>query len=309
MEKIASVFSQIYATFRHVPDRIQNICWVQFWSWIGYFPFLFYCSTWVGEIYLRHEAPADLPSSALDTVGRRGSMSMIVWSVISFVASIVLPWFVENPARDDQVTYTARPPPRIAGVLGSLSSYKPTLLTTWAAANLLFASAMIFAPLVQSVALATFLIALCGVPWAVAQWAPTAFIGIEINRISTSIPLSQMRRSADHGTPVDDEAESSILHLRHDSDSDLSSSTGQLAGAYLGLLNIYTTLPQFVGTAISWVVFSIFEPGQSAELSEGGKPDSGENAKPGVSGIGVCLFIGAICAVRAAWSIRRLRPG
>ena len=36
--------SQIYTTVMHVPERIQAICWLQFGSWIGWFPILFYGS-------------------------------------------------------------------------------------------------------------------------------------------------------------------------------------------------------------------------------------------------------------------------
>ena len=34
---VYSVFSQIVSTARHMPRRIQGICWIQFWSWIGGF--------------------------------------------------------------------------------------------------------------------------------------------------------------------------------------------------------------------------------------------------------------------------------
>ena len=72
-EGMLSLLSQIYTTVMHVPERIQAICWVQFWSWIGWFPILFYGSTWVGEIYLRYEAPETTQSKdALNEVGRHG---------------------------------------------------------------------------------------------------------------------------------------------------------------------------------------------------------------------------------------------
>lgn len=29
------MFSKILKTTMHLPDRIQAICWVQFWAWIG----------------------------------------------------------------------------------------------------------------------------------------------------------------------------------------------------------------------------------------------------------------------------------
>ena len=36
-----SMVKDLYTTLRTLPPRISAICWVQFWSWIGWFPFLF----------------------------------------------------------------------------------------------------------------------------------------------------------------------------------------------------------------------------------------------------------------------------
>lgn len=314
-EGILDVLHHIYHTFRNVPDRIQAICMVQFYSWIGWFPFLFYGSTWVGEIYLRHDAPSTTDSNALNDVGRHGSMSMIVWSTISFGASIVLPWLVQSPDDDESKRgYTARPPQSMEGVLKDVPRVKPTLLAAWAAGNLLFAVAMLFAPMVQSVTFATVLVALCGIPWAIAGWAPITFLGVEVNRMTASIPLAHSRpaSSAHRNSHSADsvELEPRTLHLRHDSTASAAptSSTGELSGIYLGILNIYTTLPQFVGTGISWVVFSLLEPGKSPELATDARPEE-HHGTEGVSGIGVCLFIGAISAVVAAFACRKLQGG
>lgn len=82
-----------------------------------------------------------------------------------------------------------------------------------------------------------------------------------------------------------------------------SSAEGALAGVYLGILNLFTTLPQFIGTFISMAVFHILEPGHSPELHEG-KVDEG---RQGPNAIGVCLFIGALCALGAAYATHRFR--
>ena len=278
-QTLLTLLSQTFSTILNIPDRIRWICHVQFWSWIGWFPVLFYSSTWVGELYLRYEAPQNTKDSpsALDEVGRRGSMSLIVFSIVAVISSIVLPWFIRNPGEDgEKATYTARPPSSLEPVLSKLRIRKPTLLTTWAFGCLLFAASMIWAPLVKSVWFATVLIALLGVCNALASLAPATFLGVEVNRMSSGLPASYSRVSSRAGSrtrrlsdSVELESRSNspgILHLRHESSSSVtSSSTGELSGIYLGILNIYTTLPQFVGTAISWVVFSILEPGKSPE--------------------------------------------
>lgn len=238
-------------------------------------------------------------------------MSLVVFSIIATASSVVLPWLVQRPGDNEKPGYTARPPQSLESVLKGVKLRKPSLLTAWTLANLLFAASMIFAPLVQSVWFATLLIAICGIPNAIAGLAPGTFLGVEVNRMSSNIPLSHSRAASwrSNESIEMDGADSPprTLHLRHDSTGSMtSSSTGELSGIYLGILNIYTTLPQFVGTAISWVVFSILEPGKSPELAKDAHPDE-HHSTDGLSGIGVCLFIGALSSLVAAWATRRLR--
>jgi solute carrier family 45 protein 1/2/4 len=99
---------------------------------------------------------------------------------------------------------------------------------------------------------------------------------------------------------------SSLLNLENGtSDSDVGS-TGELAGLYFGILNIYTTLPQFIGTFISMIVFSILEPGKSPELAKDAHP-SEHHGTDGPNAISVCLFIGAICTIMAAFKTKQLK--
>ena len=155
------IFSQIYSTILHLPPRIRAICWAQFWSWIGWFPFLFYGTTWVGETYFRYDAPKDAEDSkdVLGDMGRIGSTSLVIYSMITFAGAFILPLLVESP---EDKKFTARPPKALTGFLGRLSSLKPDLLTTWIAGHLLFSVAMAMAPFATSFRFATFLVCLCG---------------------------------------------------------------------------------------------------------------------------------------------------
>lgn len=315
-----AMVKDLYTTLRTLPPRISAICWVQFWSWIGWFPFLFYGSTWVGEIYLRYDAPDEPSGDALADVGRVGSRALIVFSFVSFGLSIILPYLARSPTDDEKPPFTPRPPRRLEPVLSRVpawNSWKPTLPIAWLIANLTFTLSMLFAPVVHSVHFATILVALCGLPWAIGGWASFALIGTEINKLSSTSNSNYARLSPDD----DLELAPSTLHIRHASDltntsdpdhdasiannASSSSSTGEMAGVYLGVLNIFTTLPQFVGTGISTLVFSILEPGKSPELAQHAHPDE-HHGTDGVSGIGVCLFIGAVCAACAAWKCRSL---
>ena len=152
------MIKQIFSTAMNLPPRIEAICRVQFWCWIGWFPFLFYSTTWVGEIYLRYNATEEQRNhpDTLGQIGRVGSMSLIVFSIVTFSSSILLPWFVRSPDQE-KLEFTPRPG------LAEIDKWKPTLLQGWMYAHLIFAGAMILAPFVTSINMATVLVAFCGV--------------------------------------------------------------------------------------------------------------------------------------------------
>ncbi|KAM5356021.1 hypothetical protein ACJ41O_002667 [Fusarium nematophilum] len=301
------VFRQIYSTLLDLPPRIQAICWAQFWAWIGWFPFLFYSTTWVGETYFRYDA-ADARKSedTLGDIGRIGSTALVIYSIITFAGAWVLPLFVQSP---EDTSFTHRPPQAIASCLTRLSKQKPDLLTAWMIGHLMFAAAMSLAPFATSFRFATVLVCLCGIPWTMAMWAPSAFLGVEVNKLSSAAghdrPYHRITDEPDIELP-DLDSDDAPLRLEHgpDNDSPPTASTGELSGIYFGILNIYTTLPQFVGTFISTIVFAVLEPGKSPELVA----DSKQRADPdGPNAIAVCLFIGAMSSLVAAYATRRLR--
>lgn len=271
----------------------------------------FYGSTWIGEIYLRN-TPSDASADALTEVGRIGSTGLIIHSTVGFMTAIVLPWLVTSPGDEEQPGYTPRPPESLKSVVNiAKGTKKPSLLNVWTAGCAMFAAFMIWAPVVQSTGFAIFLMAITGVPSAIAGLSVGTFIGVEVQKLGSYLPVSHTRNASHHRVSEDieleDAATPTTLHVRHSSAESVgTSSTGELSGIYLGILNIYTTLPQFVGTAISWVVFSILEPGKSPELAQDAHPDE-HHSTDGLSGIGVCLFIGALCSVVAARATRRLK--
>lgn len=229
----------------------------------------------------------------------------------------------DNEAKSGQRNFTPRPPPALAPLAALLKDVKPDLLTSWMLSHLIFAGAMFLTPFVRSLHMATVLVSICGIPWALACWAPFAYMGIEVNRMTAPSTIlangSSYRRLP---TPSDDFSSPgpspSFLRLNHldrdiDDDEDPDTSTGETAGIYLGILNLFSTLPQFVGTFISMIVFEILEPGKHPELHKGedldgeAKDEVVKKVTQGPNAIAVCLFIGAISAVGAAYATRRMK--
>ncbi|EXJ56675.1 hypothetical protein A1O7_07019 [Cladophialophora yegresii CBS 114405] len=332
---VKEVLSNLWRRTINLPPRIRAICWVQFWNWVGWFPFLFYSSTFVGEIYYRYEHPAPEPGEkdehdALGNIGRLGSLALVFFSLITFCSSVILPYAIKS-TETGELRFTPRPPTSLARPLQILlvKAYEvqPDLTGAWSLSNLLFAIITMFAPFVRTLSSATKLVASCGLPWAVSCWAPFALLGIEINKMSsgphasvngTTVPgYTTVRGSIDEDYGIEMDVEPNhhrvlsdgVLQLHHSDDSGAQASTGELAGVYLGVLNVYTTLPQFVGTFVSWVVFSLLEPGLNDHDAET-DPDHHRwlNVKKHApNAIAVCMFIGALCSLVSAEAARRLK--
>ncbi|POR39460.1 General alpha-glucoside permease [Tolypocladium paradoxum] len=307
---ILNVLRQIHTTVRHLPPRIQAICWAQFWSWIGWFPFLFYSTTWIGETYFRYDLPADAKQSkdALGDMGRIGSTSLFIYSGITFAGAFFLPMLVKSP---DDECFTKRPPQAIAGLVQKFNDKKPDILVTWICGHVMFAAAMSLAPLATSFRFATALVCLCGLPWTIAMWAPTTLLGVEVNKLSgataNGAPYQRLSREPDIELPtVGPSHEPVYLESPQDATAAGVSTTAELSGIYFGIFNIYTTLPQFVGTFIASIVFAVLEPGKSPELAADADPNKVASGG-GPNAIAVCLFIGAMSSVVAAFATRKLK--
>ncbi|CAI4216745.1 unnamed protein product [Parascedosporium putredinis] len=254
-----------------------------------WFPFNFYGTTWVGETYFRYDLTPEERKTRdpLSEIGRIGSSALVIYSLITFAGSFLLPLFVGSP---DDSDFTHRPPRAIASFLNRIEAIKPDLLTAWILGHLGFSLSMSLAPFATSYKFATVLVASCGLPWAMTQWAPPTFLGIEVNRLSgesdtlptTYQPVSGPHAASPHGAlspvhsqrpalspllpPGGDEASRNPSHTSSRSSASSSASappssaSGELSGIYFGILNIYTTIPQFLGAVMSGIVFSILEP-------------------------------------------------
>jgi solute carrier family 45 protein 1/2/4 len=311
------VARQIWSTLLTLPPRIRGICNAVFWSWIGWFPFIIYSSTWVGETYFRYDVSADARSSndALGDMGRIGSMALTAYSTVSFFSAWILPALIRSP---EEETFTHRPPASIAPLVEAFNKVKPDLLTAWVAGNVVFAVAMFFTPFASSFRFATVIVALCGVPWCVAQWAPVTFLGIEVNKLGGSSDPSGAAAAA-AAVPyrrLSNDTSVEMLRLDHGGvleaggggtpSTPPTGSTGELSGIYFGILNIFVTIPQFISTMMSGVVFAVLEPGKSPELATEAHPSEHSDTN-GPNAIAVCMFIGALSSLVAAWSTRKLK--
>ena len=312
------LFTNISKTALRLPGKIQALCWITFWSWIGWSPFFVYGSTWVGEIYYQQDeqtaAELKLSTDVAGDIARKGSLALVWFSLTSFAGSVCWPWIVTSPQHQGgplrkQETSGSRFVPRMPRL------FQIDITMAWGLSQLLFAFSMVLAPLSKSFRFASMIIALCGLPWAMYGWAPLALLGEEINKLDTSVDGRTSSISADEDTTeltrmsLDSNHSSETLDVNHQHDYELSGAGegSQPAGVYLGIWNIYATVPQFVASFIAMAAFSILEPGRSLEGMQEPEGTGGDSSRGKLSGTAACLVIGAVCSFVAAILSFRLR--
>ena len=94
-------FKQVFKSVRHLPSQIAKVCEVQLAAWVGWFPFLFYATTYIGQLYVNpiFEEHPNLPdrdiNKAWEEATRVGTLALLIYAVISFITNITLPALVE----------------------------------------------------------------------------------------------------------------------------------------------------------------------------------------------------------------------
>lgn len=325
---IFAFFMTLAQAFRTIPPQVRAVCQVQFCAWIGWFPFLFYITTYVGEIYVAPYFAADpnMPAEEVDRVWERatriGTFALLIFACTSFTASVLLPILIpsfhQSPAKDVARRTPMTPcTPGTAENATSAGYFPPQSTTTssvelprssrlswmrlftrddthctcpsptilegltlrraWLLSHLLFFLLTWLTLFVgHSVPLATTLVALIGIPWAMTNWAPFALIAADIAE----------RR---------DRAHVPSLHNGEDGAGEMREGEGEKedqAGVLLGIHNVAIAAPQVISTLVSSVIFRALQRPRNV---------------PGDDSVAWALRFGGLAALGAAWLVRGVR--
>lgn len=307
---IGDFFRALFRSVRKLPDQIRKVCEVQFFAWIGWFPFLFYITTYIGEIYSEpiFEANPNMTEDEIDKTfedaTRMGTLALFIFALTTFAASVFLPFIVQptfktppTPPRTPMAATTPRsttgsdyfslnhsrsPKPslskRFYAWLGFLQVPGLTLRRAWMLSHFMFAGLMWMTLFVRTTLTATILVALVGIPWALTQWAPFALISSEISK-RDAIKRGILRPVSRDGALVaagEDEA---------------STEGADQAGVVLGIHNVAISAPQCIATLMSSAIFKALQ-----------KP----RGTPGDVSVEWVLRFGGLCAIAAAFMTRRV---
>lgn len=232
---IITFFKQVFKSIRYLPSEIAKVCEIQVAAWVGWFPFLFYATTYVGQLYVNpifeqypglsdHEI-----NKAWEEATRIGTFALLVYAVISFIVNITLPVLIEPTYKKVIVSEPDNAPEAQDPTSRRLSlSSMPeathsesyvgesedkngpswaeklqipgfTLRRAWLLSHVLFAILTFSTIFISTYQAATAVIALVGICWALTLWAPFALISGEIARIEAERRIR--RRPSETGDP------------------------------------------------------------------------------------------------------------
>ncbi|CAN8097009.1 unnamed protein product [Discula destructiva] len=320
-----SFFVQLFASIKRLPPQTKKVCIVQFCAWIGFFPMLFYTSSYIGEIYVQPflEQNPNMTDPELDDLyeeaTRVGTFALLIFAITSLATNVFLPFLIaptydrapigEAPGEGPTMpvrTYDEKKTWADHLVIPGL-----TLRRAWLLSQLLFMISMLCTVLVRTVPAATVLIGLVGITWALTLWAPFAIISAEISRrdallrqkkravttaalagpsapsTSTAAAAAAAAAASASGAPRFDGYSSDNDHKLDDAEEE-----SDQAGVILGIHNMAIAAPQILATMGSSLIFKFFQ-----------KPRS----EAGDHSYAIVMAIGGITVGASAWFIHLIR--
>ncbi|KAM4054794.1 MFS/sugar transport protein [Hirsutella rhossiliensis] len=280
--------------------RTRRVCQVQFCAWVGFFPLLFYTSSYIGEIYIQPylRANPNMTPEELDALyeqaTRIGTFALLVNAVVSLSTNVFLPFFIA-PTFDSRPVAAKGRQEAPRSLLGLLRIPGFSLKRAWLGSLVLFAGAMFCTPFVRSVEAATVLIGVAGITWAMALWAPWAIISAEISR-RDALDRARKLEANMAPRPTNQAAASGESSWSpgsgSGSDEQESPADTDQAGVILGIHNMAIALPQIIATVGSSIIFKIWQ-----------KP----RGTPGDHSIATVMALGGVCVLASVVFAARIK--
>ena len=303
---VLAFFRQVFESMKRLPPQIRKVCEVQFFNWIGWFPFLFYITTYIGQLYVNpyFEQNPNLTPQEIDDAWERatrvGTFALLIFAITSFTSNMLLPFIIVPTYRAPEpvISHHNRPstPGTPATMSASMTSFFPpspekhsrlshllsacqipwlTLRRAWLLSHILFAGCMFATFFITTTTAATVLVGLVGLAWALSLWAPFALISAEISKRDAA------RRARNAGRGSAGEID------------DLAEGDGEdQAGVILGLHNVAIAAPQIIATLVSSVIF---------KLAQRPRGVAGDDS------VGWVLRFGGLAALVAAYMTSRVK--
>ncbi|CAJ0843501.1 15003_t:CDS:10 [Entrophospora sp. SA101] len=114
---------------------------------------------------------------------RIGSLTLLIYSIVSMMASVVLPFLVNPSDSSSSTTALSNSSATITSKIFRLPIPWLTLPRLWTISHFIFGGSMLLTLFVTEVYQADFLFSLVGISWAVSMWAPFSILGEVISMV------------------------------------------------------------------------------------------------------------------------------
>ncbi|KAF5387983.1 hypothetical protein D9615_000522 [Tricholomella constricta] len=322
--KFKDVLMGIQSAIVTLPKPVRRVCFVQLFAFMGWFPFLFYSTTYMGQV-MAYELQKE-PDHEYAT--RTGEFAMLLY--IGVVTGSILPHLANRDRRLLASTEDVDEDAEMARLRHTVREWRadavrqgkplrlpimPFLLRNiWTGALILFSVLTFSTFFITTVVQATIFISLVGICWAVAMWVPFAII-MEVLKEGSAPPTTAalaarrpshvrvlstpptMRRPVDERQP--------LLRRRSFQAYEPSPEDAAVApmagGTVLGIHNLAIVMPQFVVALVTSAIFRIVD---------GAPPDAPTDGHTylGKVGVGWVLRFGGCMTLIGALIVRRVPP-
>ncbi|EMD40799.1 hypothetical protein CERSUDRAFT_45210 [Gelatoporia subvermispora B] len=343
--KLRDVLNNIYQAALELPKPIRRVCYVQLFAFMGWFPFLFYSTTYVGQI-MAYELDRE-PDG--DTATRTGEFAMLLYSIVAVAAGALLPRLTRRDTRllahegdEDEDAEMTRLRAQVLQWRANAARqgrplqlpYMPFFLRNiWTAALIWFTILTFSTFFITKVWQATIMVSLVGICWAVACWVPFAIImeflkereadsvvdGEAAAREWARRPSHSRTRSTPARPPrnVDANERAPLIRRRRSFDGPADAAAIEAnsvaGGTILGIHNLAVVFPQFIVSISCWLILwqvalvssAIFRAVDDSVESD---PTTGPSTFYGKNGVAWVLRFGGLCTLFGALIVRMVPP-
>jgi solute carrier family 45 protein 1/2/4 len=324
------IWNNIYIAVVALPKPVRRVCYVQIFAFMGWFPFLFYSTTYIGQVMAQQydrEPDKDLAT-------RIGALAMLLHSIVAVVAGTILPYLArrdvrllaQNDDEDEDAELTRLRDTVRQWQAEATRKGKPLRLpimpfllrNIWMGALLLFSLVTTSTFFITKVWQAIVAVSLIGICWAVACWAPFAIIMEFLKELDSPPPqkltaASNRRASHSRTTSSPNLLRTALLSERqplltrrrsYDSQTDNGGTqkrTPVAGGTILGIHNLAIVSPQFITAIASSAIFRL------ADASAHTDPTNTDTYY-GKNGVAWVLRYGGLCTLFGAVLCRMVPP-
>jgi len=307
------ILGSIHTAVFSLPTNVKKVCFVQLFAFMAWFPFLFYATTYIGQVMARQTGK----EPDVDDATRTGNFAFLMYSIVGVFAGVLLPRLAKRDRRLLETDFAESDETRFERIQRNVRAWKldceasgnafklprmpVALRDMWCFALLLYFLITLWTFFINTVVEAVIAVALVGICWAIVVWAPFAIIMEFLKEFEEEHTREISNPDATNSWIEPTEQTSLLDNDPHDSVARPRSRPAPLGGTVLGIHNLSISFPQFIVAIVSSLIFRAVD--KAPEVI--GEP---KDIYLGKNGVAWVLRFGGLCAIFGALATRVIPP-